>query len=91
MIDTIPETINEIQYRKIDRKCCHNLGLRIVTNNKYRRNDRVVFNFFGLIRRGRISNCFCDNGICTYHIETDDGVWYREIPEHDIISKQNGH
>lgn len=87
MRQPIPETINEIQYRKIDRKNRHNPGLRLFTNNKYRRNDRVVFNFSRPIRRGRISNCFCDNGICTYHIEADNGVWYREISEQDIISK----
>ena len=87
MIRPIPETINEIQFQRMARQERHTPGLRLFTNNKYRQNDRVVFNFSGLIRRGRISNCFCDNGICTYHIVADGGVWYREISEQDIISK----
>lgn len=53
---------------------------------RYQVGDIVMFRFGNLRRRGRITTCNAHNGITTYHIETENHTWYRDIDEQDIIS-----
>lgn len=36
--------------------------------NRYNVGELVKFHFGTVIRTGRISNAFCANGMCSYHI-----------------------
>lgn len=80
-------TINEIIYNQ-DTRLRHDSPFthRFML---YHIGDVVLFRFGNLQRKGRITTCNAHNGITTYHIETENHTWYREIDEQDIISVQS--
>ncbi len=77
-------TVNEILYNRERLRLESCFTKR---PNLYKVGEWVRFRFGTLIRRGRISNAMCHNGICTYHIVTSCGTWYREIGQDAIISQ----
>lgn len=82
MIET--PTINEIIYNRPRRASVSTYTTR---PNKYHHGECVKFHFGTVIRKGRITNEMCVNGLCFYHIEGEHGTWYREIYESDIINR----
>lgn len=77
-------TINEIIYNRLRKR---SESAYTVRPNKYHRGEYVKFCFGAIIRKGRITNEMCVNGLCFYHIEGEHGTWYREIYESDIINR----
>lgn len=77
-------TINEIIYNK-PRKRMDSVYTK--RPNLYNVGELVKFHFGTVIRTGRISNAFCVNGMCSYHIEGEHGTWYRGIDECYILNK----
>ena len=78
-------TINEIAFNAIDANVVslYN-GAVTYRPNRFRVGQRVKFFFNGRTLQGNISNTFCRNGVCTYHIVTTSGGWYREIEQENI-------
>lgn len=76
-------TINEIYYQRQSHRE-NNPSVVSARPNKYKVGQIVRFVVDSLIRVGRISNAMCRNGLCTYHIEVQGGVWYREIDQDAI-------
>lgn len=80
-------TINEIVLNAIDRHLEKIQDVRTALRpNRFRVNQLVAFFFNGRRLTGRISNAMCRNGVCSYHIETPGGGWFREIDESQIIT-----
>lgn len=79
------QTINEIYFQRVSKQE-NNTSVVTKRPNKYKVGQIVRFTVDSLIRVGRISNAMCRNGICTYHIEIEGGVWYREINQDAITS-----
>lgn len=82
MIET--PTINEIIYNR-PRKA--SVSTYTTRPNKYHHGECVKFHFGTVIRKGRITNEMCVNGLCFYHIEGEHGTWYRGIDECYIMNK----
>ena len=76
-------TINEIRYQRESQ--IENMSLISIRPNKFKVGQIVKFVVDSLIRVGRISNAMCRNGVCSYHIETAGGTWYREIAQDSIL------
>ncbi len=77
-------TINEILLNRKKRKPDSSYTKR---PNLYQVGDNVVFVFSGLRKTGRITNAFCINGMCMYHIETPTHTWYQDIDQQSIIQR----
>lgn len=56
---------------------------------RYKSGQIVKFKFNNLIRTGRITNVNAHNGLYTYNIETNNGVWHKAVDTEDIISVVN--
>lgn len=80
-------TINEIIYNRSPR--LHNDSPFTHRFMLYHVGDIVLFRFGNLQKKGRITTCNSHNGLTTYHIETENHIWYREIDESNIISVQS--
>lgn len=76
-------TINEIRYQRESQ--IENTSVISIRPNKFKVGQIVRFVVDSLIRVGRISNAMCRNGVCSYHIETAGGTWYREIAQDSIL------
>ncbi len=80
-------TINEIVLNAVDRHLERVQDVRTAYRpNRFRVNQRVAFFFNGRQLTGRISNAMCRNGVCSYHIETHGGGWFREIDESQVMA-----
>lgn len=86
MLTEVP-TINEIMLNKQEKR---NPNLVSFRPTRYKVGQYVVFKFGNLIRRGRITTEICHNGVCSYHIETQEHTWYRGIAQEEIIKIYRG-
>lgn len=77
-------TVNEIFYQRQSAIEIRRNNIVSTRPNRYKAGQYVRFVVDTLMRVGRISNAMCRNGVCTYHIETENGTWYREIAQDAI-------
>lgn len=84
-LEQLIPTINEIAINAADRDRLQSTPTAF-RPNRFRVNQRVAFFFNGRQLTGRISNAMCRGGICSYHIETPGGGWFREIDESQVMA-----
>lgn len=86
-LEQLIPTINEIAINAADRDRDRLQSTPTAFRpNRFRVNQRVAFFFMGRHLTGRISNAMCRGGVCSYHIETPGGGWFREIDESQVMA-----
>lgn len=87
MSTVISQTIIEIVELRKDVAIIKKQHKYKFTRYKFNRDDEVVFNFCGTVKKGRITRAINHCGEVYYKILTPTGQWFQRVDEHQIITK----